>query len=188
MFPRTNLRIHRLGLRRGLKSHDKKNYGSGYGSGSGSGKFNNTCLNCDQYHHKRPWYSYWGFRRRALSDTNIKRFRLSNIQDGKTTPYGGTLIHGFHMIALCSYFFESAGLRPVDGAYSLNYGLDNVRVLKPVVIGDGVRLRSHVSLLKAQDKGNGETLLTTTHQVEVEGKRDYALYAEYLSYWYPDRS
>ena len=44
---------------------------------------------------------------------------------GKTTPYGGTLIHGFHMIALCSYFFESAGLRPIDGAYSLNYGLDN---------------------------------------------------------------
>jgi len=27
--------------------------------------------------------------------------------------------------------------------------------------------------------------LTTAHQVEVEGKSDYALYAEYLSYWYP---
>ena len=104
---------------------------------------------------------------------------------GKTTAYGGTLVHGFHMIALCSYFFESAGLRPVDGAYSLNYGLDKVRVLKPVVIGDGVRLRSHVSLLNAVDKGNSERLLTTTHQVEVEGKSDYALYAEYLSYWYP---
>jgi len=104
---------------------------------------------------------------------------------GKTTPYGGTLIHGFHMVALCSYFFESAGLRPIDSAYSLNYGLDKVRVLNPVVIADGVRLRFHVSLLNAIDKGDGERLLTTTHQVEVQGKPDYALYAEYLSYWYP---
>jgi acyl dehydratase len=104
----------------------------------------------------------------------------------KTTPYGGTLIHGFHMVALCSYFFESAGVRPEDGAYPLNYGLDKVRVLKPVVIGDGVRLRSHLSLLDAVDKGNGERLLTTCHQVEVQGLEDYALYAEYLTYWYPN--
>ena len=67
----------------------------------------------------------------------------------------------------------------------MNYGLDKVRVLKPVVIGDGVRLRSHVSLLNAVDKGNGERLLATAHEVEVDGKPDYALYAEYLSYWYP---
>ena len=103
----------------------------------------------------------------------------------KTTPYGGTLIHGFHMVALCSFFIESTGLRPKDGAYALNYGLDKVRVLKPVVIGDGVRLRSHVTLTRAVDKGNGEKLLTTTHEVEVEGQPGYALYAEYLSYWYP---
>jgi acyl dehydratase len=103
----------------------------------------------------------------------------------KDSPWGGTIIHGFHMVALCSYFFESAGLRPEDGDYSLNYGLDRVRVLAPVLIGDGVRIRSHVSLLAAADKGNGERLLTTCHQVEVEGKEDRALYAEYLSYWYP---
>jgi hypothetical protein len=30
-----------------------------------------------------------------------------------------------------------------------------------------------------------ESLLATTHQVEVEGKPDCARYAEYLSYWYP---
>ena len=104
---------------------------------------------------------------------------------GRSSVYGGTLLHGFHMVALCSWFFESAGARPADGAYSLNYGLDRVRVLKPVVIGDGVRLRSHVSLLSALDKGQGEQLLKTCHQVEVAGQDDYALYAEYLSYWYP---
>lgn len=104
---------------------------------------------------------------------------------GRLPPYGGTLIHGFHMVALCSYFFESAGLRPIDDAYSLNYGRDKVWVLNPVVIWDGVRLRFHVSLLNAVDKGDGERLLTTTHQVKVQGMSYYALYAEYLSYWYP---
>jgi acyl dehydratase len=73
----------------------------------------------------------------------------------KTTPYGGTLMHGFHMVALLSHFYRDAGLWPEDGRNPLNYGLDKVRVLKPVVIGDGVRLRSHISLLDVAAKGNG---------------------------------
>lgn len=103
-------------------------------------------------------------------------------------PYGGTLMHGFHMLGLLSHFFQDSGLHPQDGERPLNYGLDKVRVLKPVVIGDGVRLRSHISLLDAQDKGRGEVLLTTCHQVEVEGVEGYALYAEYLTYWHAKSS
>jgi acyl dehydratase len=100
-------------------------------------------------------------------------------------PYGGTLMHGFHMLALLSDFFRTAELFPEDGIRPLNYGLDKVRVLQPVVIGDGVRLRSHISLLDATDKGNGEFLLKTCHEVEVEGIEDRVLYAEYLTYWFP---
>ncbi len=103
----------------------------------------------------------------------------------RTTPYGGTLIHGFHMVSLLSHFYRDAELWPADGGYPLNYGLDKVRVLQPVVIGDGVRLRSHISLLDATPKGNGEYLLKTKHEIEVEGMEGHALYAEYLSYWYP---
>ena len=100
-------------------------------------------------------------------------------------PYGGTLMHGFHMLALLSDFFRTAELFPEDGIRPLNYGLDKVRVLQPVVIGDGVRLRSHISLLDATDKGNGEFLLKTCHEVEVEGVEGRVLYAEYLTYWFP---
>lgn len=103
----------------------------------------------------------------------------------KKGPYGGTLMHGFHMVALLSDFFRTAGLFPKDGARPLNYGLDKVRVLQPVVIGDGVRLRSHISLLDATDKGNGESLIKTCHEVEVQGVEDRVLYAEYLTYWFP---
>ncbi len=100
-------------------------------------------------------------------------------------PYGGTLMHGFHMVGLLSHFFKDAGLFPEDGARPLNYGLDKVRVLQPVVIGEGVRLCSHISLLDVTDKGNGEYLLKTCHEVEVEGIEGRVLYAEYLTYWFP---
>ena len=103
----------------------------------------------------------------------------------RKTPYGGTLIHGFHMLALLSHFYRSAELSPVDGQNPLNYGLDRVRVLKPVIIGDGVRLRSHISLLAVTPKPSGEFLLKTCHEVEVEGIADRVLYAEYLTYWHP---
>ena len=103
----------------------------------------------------------------------------------QTTPYGGTIIHGFHVVGLLSHFYKDAGLWPEDGAYPLNYGLDKVRILKPVVIGDGVRLRSHITLLEANPKGNGEYLLKNCHEVEVEGVDGFVVYAEYLTYWYP---
>lgn len=103
----------------------------------------------------------------------------------KKGPYGGTLIHGFHMVSLLSHFCETSGLRPEDGSHSLNYGLDKVRVLKPVVIGEGVRLRSHVSVLDVTEKPDGQRLIKSRHDVEVEGIEGYVLYAEYLSYWFP---
>jgi acyl dehydratase len=108
-------------------------------------------------------------------------------ETAKNSVYGGTLIHGFHMVSLLSHFFEDSGSKPEDGAYSLNYGLDKVRILQPVVIGNGVRLRSHVSLLDAADKGNGQRLLKTCHEIEVEGTKGHVMYAEYLAYWYPKK-
>ncbi len=103
----------------------------------------------------------------------------------RTTPYGGTLMHGFHMVSLLSHFYRDSGLWPEDGRNPLNYGLDKVRVLKPVIIGDGIRLRSHITLLDATDKHHGEWLLKTRHEIEVDGVEDRVLYAEYLTYWYP---
>lgn len=103
----------------------------------------------------------------------------------RTTRYGGTLMHGFHMVGLLSHFYRDAGLWPQDGQNPLNYGLNKVRVLQPVVIGDGVRLRSHIRLLDAADKGSGEYLITTCHEIEAEGIDGRVLYAEYLTYWYP---
>jgi acyl dehydratase len=105
----------------------------------------------------------------------------------KTTRYGGTLMHGFHMVSLLSHFYRDAKLWPEDGRNPLNYGLDKVRVLQPVVIGDGVRLRSHISLMDVTAKGAGEYLLKTAHEIEADTVEGRVLYAEYLTYWFPKR-
>jgi acyl dehydratase len=94
-------------------------------------------------------------------------------------------MHGFHMISLLSHFYRDTGLWPIDGQSPLNYGLDRVRILQPVVIGEGVRLRSHITLVDATDKGNGEYLVKTSHEIEAQGVDGYAAYAEYLTYWFP---
>jgi acyl dehydratase len=106
-------------------------------------------------------------------------------ESARKGPYGGTLIHGFHMVSLLSHFVESAGFRPEDGSHALNYGLDRVRVLQPVVVGDGVRLRSAVTLLDVTDKERGQRLIKTGHNIEAANVDGPVMYAEYLSYWFP---
>ena len=103
----------------------------------------------------------------------------------KESPYGDTIVHGFFYVSLLTYFTEEAGLDPPDGDYHLNYGLDKVRVLRPVAIGDGVRMRSRISLKSVEDKGEGKKLCSTAHLIEIEGSDEPAAYAEFLSYWYP---
>lgn len=105
-------------------------------------------------------------------------------EHARSNPYGGTLLHGFHAVSLITHFYKSSELWPEDGRDPLNYGLDRVRILQPIVIGDGVRLRSHISLREALLKQGGDMLLKTQHDIEVEGLEGFAVYAEYLTYWH----
>ena len=100
------------------------------------------------------------------------------------TKYGGTLIHGFHVISLLSHFYKSAELWPEDGQDPLNYGVDKVRILKPIIIGDGVRLRSHISLIEVVPKKENDMVVKTRHEIEVQNIEGFAIYAEYLTYWH----
>lgn len=103
----------------------------------------------------------------------------------RESPYGDTIVHGFFYVSLLTHFTETGGMDPPDGDYFLNYGLDKVRIIKPVKIGDGVRIRDRIGLLKVEDKGEGKKLCTTSHLIEAEGEDGPACYAEFLSYWYP---
>ena len=106
----------------------------------------------------------------------------------RESPYGDTIVHGFFYVSLLTHFNEIGGLNPPDGDYFLNYGLDKVRILRPVTIGDGVRIRSRITLESVIDKGEGRKLCSTSNLIEVEGQDDPAAYAEFLAYWYPKTS
>ena len=99
------------------------------------------------------------------------------------SPYGSTLVQGFLISSLVIYFIDQTGLRPSDAAYALNYGYDKVRFLAPVVTGDGVRVRDRITLLDAQFRDDGNCLMKTAHEIELEGQDKLVAYVEWLALW-----
>lgn len=61
-------------------------------------------------------------------------------------PWGATIAHGYFLLSLVSYFMSQAGFPMVETAEErmLNYGLDRVRFVEPVLIGDRIRGRLHL--------------------------------------------
>lgn len=59
-------------------------------------------------------------------------------------PFGGPVAHGFYTLSLLSHLGWNAGFQPDGVDYGLNLGFDRVRFLAPVLIGDEVRMRSHL--------------------------------------------
>jgi acyl dehydratase len=100
----------------------------------------------------------------------------------KTSPWGNTIAHGFHLLSLISWFNKAAAGLPIlsnERVYALNYGLDRVRFISPFRIGK--RARDHVSLTAITEKRPGEFLVKTTHKVIVEGEAKPAMIAEHLA-------
>lgn len=99
------------------------------------------------------------------------------------SAYGGTVAHGFLILGLINHAIDLCGLRPTDSPYALNYGVDRVRFLKPMRIGEGFRVRDRISLLETELRETG--LFTRTgHTFEIEGEDDTpCVVAEYLSVW-----
>lgn len=99
--------------------------------------------------------------------------------------FPGTLAHGFLILSLINKAIDSAELRPTDSPYALNYGVDKVRFLKPMHIGDGFRVRDRISLMKVEMREAG-LFTRTKHAFEIEGVEGPVVVAEYLSVWVPD--
>ena len=96
----------------------------------------------------------------------------------KSTPFGGTIAHGFLTLSLLSAMTYDA-LPPLQGVVmGINYGFEKVRFLAPVAAGSQVRGR--FKLLSAEDKGGGRWLLKHEVTVEIEGADKPALIAEWL--------
>ncbi len=115
--------------------------------------------------------------------TEDEQFIHVDPEAARTTPFGGTIAHGFLTLTLASAMSYDA-VAPLDGVVmGVNYGFDKLRFLAPVPAGSKVRGR--FKLLSAEDKGaqDGVTRWLLKHEltVEIEGGDKPALIAEWLS-------
>jgi acyl dehydratase len=96
-----------------------------------------------------------------------------------TTPFGGTIAHGFLSLSLLSRMGVEAMLIPEGLKIAVNYGLDRVRFLAPV--RSGSRVRGRFTLDSVEEKAPGQWLLRHTVTVEIEGEEKPALTAVWLN-------
>jgi acyl dehydratase len=95
-------------------------------------------------------------------------------------PFGTTIAHGFLTLSLIPAMSECIQL-PLDRSHvqmSINYGLNQVRFINPVLVNSKVRCR--VLLAGVEEKSPGRILLTYKHTIEIEGEDKPACVAEVL--------
>ena len=97
----------------------------------------------------------------------------------RESAFGSTVAHGYLTLALLARFTYEVGLVPADAAQAFNYGLDRVRFMTPVRAG--ARVRDHVTLLTAEEKGPGRVLVRAQHTIEIDGDDKPAMVADALA-------
>ncbi len=96
----------------------------------------------------------------------------------KETPFGGTIAHGFLTLSLASRFAYDCFAMMPGQVMGINYGMNKLRFLKPVVAGS--RLRGRFTLQKVTAKSDVNLLRENLLTIEIEGEETPALIAEWL--------
>jgi acyl dehydratase len=94
----------------------------------------------------------------------------------REAPFGGTIAQGFLTLSLLTALSGECYAIAAVSRW-INYGLDSVRFLHPVVPGDRLRLRTVLSELTTMDKGG--TRITLRCTLEIEGRQRPALAANW---------
>lgn len=109
-------------------------------------------------------------RGRTATETDVVNFMMltgnwieihSNVEFCKTTPFGQRLVQGSLVLAM------SQGLFSMGRAVAAFYGLDGVRFIKPVFIGDTIYLQCEVIKKREKDERFG----LVTWQMNVTNQR-----------------
>lgn len=96
----------------------------------------------------------------------------------RESPFGGTIAHGFLTLSLASRFAYDCFEMLPGQVMGINYGLNKLRFLKPVVAGS--RLRGRFTLQKVTARNATDLLRENLLTVEIEGSDTPALVAEWL--------
>lgn len=103
-------------------------------------------------------------------------------EKAKAGPFGATIAHGFLTLSLLPHFFLTA-ITVVESRLGVNYGLNKVRFMAPVLVGS--RLRGRMTLLACQPIENDGVQLTWQVTVEREGSAKPVCVAESIARRYP---
>lgn len=91
-----------------------------------------------------------------------------------SSPFGGTIAHGFLTLSLVPHFmYTTIALPPAK--MSVNYGVNKVRFAAPVRAGK--RVRARIALLSVEDVKDGQQL-SWKITIELEGSEKPACVAE----------
>ena len=96
-------------------------------------------------------------------------------EKAKAGPFGGTIAHGFLTLSLLPRFLESS-IVINDVRMGINYGLNKVRFINPVLVGS--RLRARMSLAASENIENNGKHVVWHITIEIEGKDKPACVAQ----------
>jgi acyl dehydratase len=94
-------------------------------------------------------------------------------------PFGITIAHGFLTLSHLPFFGYQVPLKMEGSKMLINYGLDKVRFINPVM--SGAKIRDRIVLAALEEKPGNRILMTQTHTIEIEGQEKPACVAEMLT-------
>jgi acyl dehydratase len=103
-----------------------------------------------------------------------------DVERAKEGPFGATIAHGYLTLSLASFFLPQ--IAQYEGfSMAINYGVDKVRFVSPVIVGS--RIRAGAEMMSVTDVGGGiQTKVLIT--IEIEGSEKPACVIESLSRWF----
>ncbi len=105
-----------------------------------------------------------------------------DVERAKTdSPFHSTIAHGFLTLSLLPHLVSQAVKVQGDFKMGINYGLNRLRFVSPVLAGS--RVRARITLQSVEDVPGGNQI-TWSVTCETEGGQKPALVAEWLVRYY----
>jgi acyl dehydratase len=108
--------------------------------------------------------------------TDDHNFIHIDVERTRTSPYGGTIAHGFLTLALLAPVTQQL-LKVSDASMGVNYGLDRVRFPAPLPVG--AQWRGGAELVEASEVAGGLQVKVLA-TIELKGTDKPAVVAECL--------
>lgn len=102
-----------------------------------------------------------------------------DVEKAAKGPFGKAIAHGFLTLSHLPFFSYQVPLKLEGAQMSINYGLNKVRFINPVI--SGAKIRDRIVLSALEEKPGNRLLMTQTHTIEIEGQEKPACIAEALA-------